>query len=135
VPELHADGERYHVHFAVARYVGVGLIKEAWGHGFVHIKLLGDLSVGSGALEEARLAARYLAKYIGKALDDGPAGLHRYEVAQGFQPVARSLVGLGLDDVLGQAAAVMGAEPVLVWDSATDEAWAGPHAVWASWAG
>ena len=133
VPELHADGERYHVHFAVARYVGVGLIKEAWGHGFVHIKLLGDLPVGSGSRGEARLAARYLAMYIGKAVDYGPAGLHRYEGAQGFKPVARSLVGVSLEDVLGQAAAIMGGEPVLVWDSGSDPSWAGPRAVWASW--
>ncbi len=42
---------------------------------------------GLGSLEEARLAARYLGKYAGKALDqDRPAGLHRYEVAQGFKP-------------------------------------------------
>ena len=64
------------------------LIERAWGHGFVHIKLLDGLPVGSGALGEARLAARYLARYVGRDLDDERrlAGLHRYEVAQGFQP-------------------------------------------------
>ena len=66
VPELHADGERFHVHFAVGQYIPRGLIERAWGHGFVHIKLLGDLPVGSGALDEARLAARYLSKYVGR---------------------------------------------------------------------
>jgi hypothetical protein len=135
VPELHADGERYHVHFAVGRYVGVGLIREAWGRGLVHIKLLGDLPVGSGGLEEARLAARYLAKYVGKALDDGPAGLHRYEVAEGFQLRKRRLVDPRLDVVLSQAAKIMGREPVVLWDSGSEPCWDRPHSVWMSWAG
>ena len=54
----------------------------------MHIKLIGDLPHGSGALEEARVASFYLAKYVSKSLDDErrAAGLHRYEVAQGFQP-------------------------------------------------
>jgi hypothetical protein len=134
VPELHADGERYHVHFAVDRFVHYRLIRQAWGHGYVHIKLLGDLPVGSGTLGEARLAARYLAKYVGKALSDGPAGLHRYEVAQGFQPRSVRVVGASLGEVLAQATAIMGGEPELVWDSSTNRTWAGPHAVWASWA-
>jgi hypothetical protein len=133
VPELHADGERYHVPFAVGRFVRRTWIEDAWGHGFVDIRLLGDLPVGSGALGQARLAARYLAKYVGKALDRGPAGLHRYEVAQGFQPRARRLVGSSVDEVLAQAAAIMGSEPELVWDSAIEKSWSGPHAVWASW--
>ena len=38
--------------------------------GRVHIKLIGDLPVGSGALEEARMAARYLAKYVSKNVGD-----------------------------------------------------------------
>ena len=46
------------------------LIDEAWGHGIVHIKLLGDLPVGLGALAEARHAAGYLSKYVGKSFED-----------------------------------------------------------------
>lgn len=136
VPELHADGERFHVHFAVGLYVPRGWIAESWAHGFVHIKLLGDLPTGSGTFGEARLAARYLGKYVGKALDEGPAGLHRYEVAQGFQPRAVWLIGTSLDEVLKRASARMGSEPERVWDSSfSKEPWAGPRAVWASWAG
>ncbi len=76
--EWHPGGHGLHLHFAVGRYVRHSVIGEAWGSGIVHIKLLGDLPVGSGSLEEARLAARYLGKYAGKALDgDRPAGLHR----------------------------------------------------------
>ena len=51
------------MHFAVGRYVKQRLIAEVWGRGIAHIKLIGDLPIGSGALEEARVAAGYLAKY------------------------------------------------------------------------
>jgi hypothetical protein len=134
VPELHADGERYHLHFAVGRYVPRGWIVDSWPHGFVHIKLIGDLPTGSGSWGEARVAARYLAKYVAKGVAGGPAGLHRYEVAEGFQPERRRLYGLTVDDVLEQASEVMGSEPELVWSSSQDSEWAGPPAVWASWA-
>jgi hypothetical protein len=99
----------------------------------VHIKLLGDLPVGSGGLEEARLAARYLGKYVGKALDGGPAGLHRYEVAQGFQPRRVRVTCDTLEEALERAGAIMGGAPAFLWDSGDDPGWGGPHAVWASW--
>ena len=60
VPEWHKSGHGLHAHFAVGRFVKRSLIESAWGHGFVHIKLLGDLPVGSGSLSEARIAAGYL---------------------------------------------------------------------------
>jgi hypothetical protein len=76
-----------HLHFAVGRYVRQPLIRDVWARGLVHIKLIGDLPVGSGALEEARRAASYLAKYVSKNVADKRVPrLHRYEVAQGFQP-------------------------------------------------
>jgi len=85
--EWHPGGHGLHVHFTVGRYVRQRLIKEVWGRGIVHIKLIGDLPVGSGALEEARAAGGYLAKYVSKSFDSAQVpGLHRYEVAQGFQP-------------------------------------------------
>lgn len=133
VPEWHKN-HGLHAHFAVNRFIPRGQIEEAWGRGFVWIHFHGDLPVGSGALEEARLNGRYLAKYIGKDLGHGSdPGLHRYEVAQGFQPRWQRLVGASLGEVLAQAAAIMGREPELVWDSSTDPTWAGPRAVWASW--
>jgi hypothetical protein len=57
VPELHKDGVHFHVHFAVGAFMPRHQIDSAWGRGFVHIKLLSDLAVGSGALEESRKAA------------------------------------------------------------------------------
>ncbi len=135
VPELHADGERYHVHFAVGRYVHYLLIRRVWRHGLIHIEELKYLPVGSGALGEARLAARYLAKYIGKDLDSAAGGLHRYEVAQGFQPRAERIEGPTQEAVLAEAGRRMGVAPEYVWDSAQECDWSSPHAVWASWPG
>jgi len=135
VPEWHPGGHGLHVHFAVGRYVPQPLIRDVWERGHVHIKLLSDLPVGSGALQEARLAAGYLCKYLGKGLGDEQrrAGLHRYEVAQGFQPARLVLTGRGEDDVLSQASTEMGASPEKVWRSSTVEGWHGPPAVWAAW--
>lgn len=138
VPEWHKTGHGLHVHFAVGRYVPRSLIVAAWGHGFVHIKLLGDLAVGSGALAEARVAARYLSKYVAKTFADPTArvpGLHRYDLAQGFQPVKVRLHGRTPDDVLAQASEWFGLDPEYRWSSAEVEGWAGPPAIWAQWAG
>jgi hypothetical protein len=135
VPEWHPGGHGLHGHFAVGRYIRQGLIRRTWGHGHVDIRLLGDLPVGSGTLGEARLASRYLSKYVGKDLGVGAAaGLHRYEVAQGFQPRGVALDGSTSDEVLTWAETVMGAAPERVWRSRDEDAWAGPPAVWASWA-
>lgn len=134
VPEWHPGGHGLHVHFAVGRYVKQSLIRDVWGRGIVHIKLLGDLPVGSGSLEEARLAARYLGKYAGKALDqERPAGLHRYEVAQGFKPLSLHTQGPTAEDVIGTASAVMGSPPAHVWHSSRGEGWHGPPACWLAW--
>ena len=135
VPEWHPGGHGLHVHFAVGRFVRRSLIDEAWGRGFVHIKLLGDISAGAGDLSESRMAARYLAKYVTKTSPDSSgAGLHRYEVAEGFQPRKVAFTGRTGDQALAAASAAMAGEPERVWWSAEDEAWVGPPAVWASWA-
>ena len=134
VPEWHRTEHGLHGHFAVGRYVRRKLIEEAWGRGFVHIKLIGDLPVGSGALEEARCSARYLAKYAGKAFDERRLkGLHRYDVAQGFQPRAEMIYGRRLADVLDKACDRMGSEPSYQWTSDKLPDWQGPPAVWVSW--
>jgi hypothetical protein len=135
-PEWHPDGHGLHAHFAVGRWIAHGDIKGAWGRGHVHIKLLGDLPVGSGTLGESRLAARYLAKYVGKDLASGgqPSGLHRYEVAQGFQPRGVPISGSSADEVIAWAETYMGARAERVWRSRDEEGVDGPPALWASWA-
>ena len=138
VPELHKDGVHLHVHFAVGRYVPRGLIESVWGRGWVHIKLLGDLPVGSGTLAEARVAAGYLSKYVTKTFNDPTTrvmGLHRYDVAQGFQPEVLQLRGRTADAVIGQASEMFGAAPARRWSSGEVAGWAAPPAIWAQWAG
>jgi hypothetical protein len=124
-----------HVHFAVGRYVPQSVIRDTWGRGHVHIKLLSNLPVGSGSLAEARLAARYLCQYVGKGLDDErrEAGLHRYEVAQGFQPERILVYGDTDSDAIGRASRFMGREPEMVWSSRGVEDWHGPPACWVCW--
>jgi hypothetical protein len=135
VPQWHPGGHGLHAHFAVGRFVPRGLIERAWGHGFVHIKLLDGLPVGSGTLAEARLAARYLARYVGRDLDDERrlAGLHRYEVAQGFQPAKVECYGHSAEDVIEHASGYMRSAPERVWLSSSVEGWRGPPACWAQW--
>lgn len=135
VAEWHPGGHGLHVHFAVGRFVPRGLIDEAWGHGFISIKLLGDLPGGSRSLEEARRAAGYLSKYVSKTLDGASAGLHRYEVAQGFQPVRVAVEGRTAVEGLGRASSLLGSQPERVWFSADDRDWAAPPSVWAQWRG
>jgi hypothetical protein len=134
VPEWHKSGHGLHGHFAVGRFVKRSLIERAWGHGFVHITLLGHLPVGSGRFEESRVAARYLAKYIGKDFDEQRVpGLHRYDVARRFEPLSEQLVGWSVENVLAQASERMGFGPSVRWYSDQELGWHGPPAVWASW--
>jgi hypothetical protein len=134
--EWHPGGHGLHVHFAVGRYVRERLIREVWGRGITHIKRIQDLPVGSGAVEEARRAAGYLAKYVSKSLAaDRAPGLHRYEVAQGFQPRVLAFAGESEGAVIGAASEEMGGEPVRVWRSSTVEGWRAPPAYWCAWAG
>jgi hypothetical protein len=135
VPEWHKSGHGLHLHFAVGQFIPRGKIAAAWGRGFVHIKLLGDLPVGSGSFGEARAAARYLSKYVGKSFEqERVPGLHRYEVAQGFMPEPVLVKGRSETAALDAACEVMGGFPARVWRSSDQLDWQGPPAVWAQWA-
>jgi hypothetical protein len=134
VPEWHPGGHGLHGHFAVGRYIKRSLIERCWERGFVHIKLIGDLPVGSGTLEEARWSGRYLGKYAGKSLGEGRvAGLHRYEVAQGFQPGWITCYGPTAAAAIETASAYMGSSPSQCWFSSPSEGWDAPPACWVSW--
>lgn len=124
-----------HIHFAVGRYVPVREIERAWGRGYVSIKRLGGVGVGASSLDEAARAARYLGKYVGKSFAAGelPAGLHRYEVAQGFTPTRMRIWGASEVEVLTRASEVIGWQPNAIWRSAEVEDWKLPPAIWASW--
>ena len=43
VPEWHKTEHGLHAHFAFGQYIKQRLIRDAWGRGHVHIKLIGDL--------------------------------------------------------------------------------------------
>lgn len=135
VGEWHKTGHGLHGHFAVGRFIHRDVIEQAWGHGFIKIKLLGDLPVGSTPRDEARVAAGYLSKYVRKSIHETrrTGGLHRYECAQGFAPPVQQLYGLTAAGVLDQAAEIMGCRPAKRWDSGEAEDWQGPPAVWFQW--
>lgn len=136
IPEYHKDGERLHAHYGVGKWISQKLMGRVWGHGWVHIKLLGNLPVGAGKLSQSRRAAGYLSKYVSKTFEDPSArvlGLHRYDVAQGFQPKSVVLTGETSGDVLAQASEVFGESPSLEWYSREMDAWEGPPSVWAQW--
>jgi hypothetical protein len=136
VPEWHKTGHGLHAHFALGQYAKKQLIDAAWGRGFTHIKLIGDLPVGSGALSEARVAATYLSKYLSKTFADPEArdlGLHRYDVAQGFQPELIRFSGTTSDRVLGEASGLMGGDPLTRWAASENPDWQGAPAIWAQW--
>lgn len=138
VPEWHKTGHGLHVHFAVGQFVRRSLIESAWGRGFVHIKLLGDLGVGAQPIDEARKAAGYLSKYVTKTFGDPASrvlGLHRYDIAEGFKPSKVRLYGTHPGSVIDQASEMLEARPSFVWSSEDEETWRGPPAIWAQWAG
>jgi hypothetical protein len=137
VPEWHKTDHGLHLHFGVGHFVRQRLIEQTWGRGFVSIKRLSNLPVGSTSLHEARRVAGYLSKYVSKSFDAGqrerPRGLHRFDVAQGFQPRTVRFRGVSVDGVLGSAVEVMGEHPSQMWSSDVVEGWRGPPAVWFAW--
>lgn len=138
VPEWHKTGHGLHLHFAVGRYIPRALIAEAWGHGFVHIKHLSGVPAGSGQWGQARRAAGYLSKYVAKSftdVDEGqrPAGLHRFDRAQGFTPDVVRLSGTTANDVVGQACEAVGGRFARAWTSDEADGWRGAPALWLQW--
>lgn len=138
VPEWHKTGHGLHLHFAVGRFVPRSDIVHAWGHGFVHIKLLSGAPAGSGTWGEARRAAGYLSKYVAKTFTDTdgekrPKGLHRFDVAQDFTPASVVVSGLTAADVTRQASRLMGGAPARVWNSGEVAGWQGPPAISLQW--
>ena len=136
VPEWHTTDHGLHVHFAVGQYIPRSLIESAWPHGFVHIKLLGDLPVGTGPLGESRKAAGYLSKYVAKSFLDTKRidGLHRYDIAQGFTPQVERITGTSPYALIALASDRFGAWPTYEWSPADEPNWRGGIAFWAQWA-
>lgn len=135
VPEWHKSGHGLHLHFALSQFVRQSVIADAWGHGFVSIKRITGQRMGAGRRSSARIAAGYLAKYVAKTFSTQDlGGLHRYEVAQGFQPVAERLEGVSAYETLSAACELMGTRPAKSWSSDEQENWDGPPTRWYQWA-
>ena len=134
VPEWHAT-HGLHIHFAVGQFIKCSLIESVWPHGFVHIKLLGDLPHGTIERDQARVAAGYLAKYAGKGFSDdrNPSRLHRYDIAQGFRPKPTKLFAPTLSEVLSIAVDHTGSPDDYFWYSNDQRDWGKPPAVYLSW--
>ena len=124
-----------HVHFVVNKFIHKSSINRAWPQGHNFIKLLGDLPTGSNAHYEARTAAGYLAKYIGKDTDDKrrPKRLHRYEIAQGFTPIPTKIFAPTLSEVMSIAQSVMKREQSYFWSSNDQADWGATPAVFVQW--
>jgi len=101
--ELHPSGHGWHVNLMLQNvFIDKRQMDRLWGHGNVwytdftkdKTDWLGRRTGrrpgrgGSTGRAAARVAASYAAKYIVKQMDedDRPRGVHRYEVAEGFQP-------------------------------------------------
>jgi len=83
VPELHPEGHGIHVHMAVPFWIKHAKLAKYWGRGLVWCSSYHQR--GGCRFADARKAAGYLGKYIGKGFVLGTAGRHRYWRAQGFQ--------------------------------------------------
>jgi len=133
VPEWHPGGHGLHAHFAVDRYVDKGLVERAWGRGFVEIRRINaDLKYAS-SLAKSRVAAAYLGKYVAKAFEVS-SGLHRYEVAQGFQPKVWRFFALTMEDALRLCVELRSGDAPRLSSSHEWEGWQGPPTLWMQWA-
>ncbi|MCL3838501.1 rolling circle replication-associated protein [Aeromicrobium duanguangcaii] len=125
VPEWHRD-HGLHVHFGMGAFVHRSKVRRAWQHGFEYPKRL-TVPHGGDEFAARRQAARYLSKYVAKTFaSEHDFGRHRYEVAQGFQPVPTLLSGSNEWDLLRGACDVMGRAPVSSWSSDDQPDWQAP---------
>lgn len=134
VLELHPSGHGLHVHAGLSRAFPderrTRALARLWGHGFVDVR---KIRSRRGGHEDARAAARYLAKYATKDRDTSP-GEHGYEVAQGHQPTTVRI--RVWDAAAGRLAAIeaMGGEvPSYEWDSGDSTRWTGPPVAFLGW--
>jgi len=130
VLELHADGERWHVHVAVPNgYTDKHKLQELWGLGLIRFDESPRRGKGTGAREQYRRLAAYLAKYISKSIEDvHEPGEHRYERAQGFgvEVVRRSFAMF--DNAESWLVSQPGGSWIQKWSSDEIATWDGPPA-------
>lgn len=116
VIESHKNGHGLHVHLLVEARAASALAR-SWKHGFVHQRRY-----------ETRDGIRRGAAYVSKTFDGERGGQHRYEVAQGFRPIAQRIQMPSRDDVWRWLTDRMGHAPSRVLDFL-----AAGWAVWIAW--
>jgi hypothetical protein len=128
VLERHQSGA-LHAHLALSEYVHYRTLRRLWVHGIVDVR---KIRAGGGR-ESARQAGRYLAKYVSKS-PVASEHQHRYDVRQGFQPVAVRVAGFDAREVWRELVAGMGGElPAYTWESGTATDWTGPPVTFLGW--
>lgn len=146
-PELHPGGHGWHVNLFVPMRVEHGLMAELWDHGFVWVTDFESSPVGPKGeplglcrtpRDGWRRAARYGCKYAQKDWSPETVGQaqHRYEVAQGFQPVADRSFAWDLAE--GRRTVEGWIDPEArrrqeTWDSDDDPEWDRPRVITWRW--
>ncbi|WP_084181532.1 rolling circle replication-associated protein [Jatrophihabitans endophyticus] len=136
VPELHPGGHGWHAHAALGAFVPIRTVRACWPHGDrIDLARKGRVGLSDAAVvERARIAARYIGKYLGKGFEESARALgrHRYECAQGFQPEVERFEAATRDELVGRLDARMGAHPLLrSWFSLPGDE---RQSFWLSWA-
>ena len=125
--ERHKSGA-WHVNVLIGSRVEHEAVAGSWGHGNVWVSLHKGRQ-GESMRDAARRAAAYVAKYVSKEFSEaGEEGVHRYEVAQGFQLRVVRVFALSASGIVEEA----GGEVVYRFDAPTSESLRGPPIVWAA---
>lgn len=127
--EQHESGA-WHVNVLLNVYVPHAALERAWGHGYVWIT---RFQTRRGGRDGARAAARYVAKYVGKDIEGMASSVHRYEVAQGFQPRVVRLYASSFAELLREPHVVERDRPSYIWQSIGEPSFTGPPVAFASW--
>lgn len=128
-PELHPGGHGWHVNLFVGRRFPWSEVEKLWGHGYVWAKdwTRDDRVRGASFVEKLRAGASYGAKYAAKDWDAVhlAGGAHRYERAEGFDPVGVLAEVRSVGEGVRLALAHLGGA-CRVWWSADADDWQGP---------
>lgn len=127
VLELHKSGHGIHVHMGVPFWFAQADLAELWGKGFVWCS--DKKPKGAAVAVGARVAARYLSKYVGKAFEVTEFGRHRYECAQGFGVTSYRFLAKSMDDGISDGLSFFPSGIAHFWASTSDPSWLGPPVV------
>ncbi len=125
--ERHRSGA-WHVNVVIGERVEYEDVGRTWGHGNVWVSRFSSRQ-GESARDAARRAAAYVAKYVSKEFETvGEEGIHRYEVAQGFQLRVVRVFALSATGIIEEA----GGQVVYRFDAPVSDSLRGPPIVWAA---